>query len=55
MRQAQRPAARTRKPTASVGPAHRALHPAVRSWLARLDPATDPWPRPASPTRQPRR
>ena len=55
MRQVQRPAARARKPTADVGPAHLAARPAVRSWLARLDPAADPWPRPASPTRQPRR
>jgi hypothetical protein len=55
MRQVQRPAARTRKPTASVGPAHPALRPAVREWLARLDPTADPWPRPTSPTRQPRR
>jgi hypothetical protein len=52
MRQLQRPAARTRKPTASVGPAHPALRPLVREWLARLDPTADFWPR---PTRQPRR
>jgi hypothetical protein len=55
MRQAQRQAARTTKPTATVGPAHPAVRPMVRSWLARLDPTADPWPRPASPTRQPRR
>jgi hypothetical protein len=55
MRQVQRPAAGTKKPTARVGPAHPAVRPAVRSWLARLDPAADPWPCPASPTRQPRR
>jgi hypothetical protein len=55
MRQVQRPAARTRKPTASFVPDHPALRPAVRDWLARLDPAADPWPRPASPTGQPRR
>jgi hypothetical protein len=55
MRQVQRPAARTKKPTATVGPASPAVRPAVRSWLARLDPAADPWPRPTSPTRQPRR
>ena len=52
MRQLQRPAARTRKPTASVGPANPAMRTLVREWLARLDPAADPWPR---PTRQPRR
>jgi hypothetical protein len=55
MQQVHRPAARTRKPTASAGPAHPALRPAIRGWLMRLDPATDPWPRPTSPTRQPRR
>jgi hypothetical protein len=50
MRQVQRPVARTKKPAASVGPAHPALRPTVQNWLARLDPATDPWPRPTSPT-----
>jgi hypothetical protein len=55
MRQLQCPAARTRKPTVSVGPAHPAVRPVVRGWLARLDPFADPWPRPARPTRQPRR
>jgi hypothetical protein len=55
MRQLQRPAARTRKPIARVGPANPAVHPAVREWLARLDPTADPWPRSTGPTRQSRR
>lgn len=50
MRQVQRPAARARKPTARVGPAHPSLRPAVQGWLERLDPAA-----PDQPTRQPRR
>jgi hypothetical protein len=54
MRQVQRPAARTKKPAVSVGPAHPAVRLAVRNWLVRLDLTTDPWPRPASPT-QPRK
>jgi hypothetical protein len=55
MRQVQRPSAPARKPALSVGPAHLAVRPAIRDWLERLDASTDPWPRPASPTRQPRR
>jgi len=50
MRQVQRPAARTKKPASDIRPAHPALRPLVWSWLARLDPATDPWPRSTSRT-----
>ena len=49
MRQVQRPAGRTSKPAARLGPVHPAVHSAVRGWLARLDPAADPWPRPTIP------
>jgi hypothetical protein len=46
MRQIRQRTARATRPTPDTTAAQPPARPVVRNWLDRLDPSTDPWPRP---------